>query len=139
MTLFLTGCNGKKLACQHSATDSFQGTEITGHKFIYNDKGNLTDVVINYKTIYNQKYIDTYAVNMDEMIAEIESVCTELKDIKNTTCTAKLDGTTLYMNIKYNVAKMSNEDLNNLGLTEIIATKYDDMKKEYQNMGFTCQ
>lgn len=129
IVLLTTGCGGKKLTCTKKETNSEEKQTITFKK----DKASTLNMVLSYdyseanlsdddvKQIKEQNYCDILKTEegMDKAISK---------------CKSSFNKNIYKVNATINLSKISKE--NSSVNTD---TSYDDVKKYYEQQGYTCK
>lgn len=135
--ILLTGCGEKKLVCQYKSTDSYHGSDIVYYKFLFNKDEKVEKFIINEEISYSDKYVKDNDTSAD--YESMKQYCAEMETNTNINCKVVKGDNKFTIKLTYNLSKMSEDELAQYGLNDIIIQKYSELKKSQETNGFTCK
>ncbi len=140
LCLLLSGCGEKKLICSYSSSNSFYGSDDIIARFTFKKDGTIKDYSINEKMEYSDAYLSQTGTKVDDQYKNAQQYCkNSIPENKNIECNVTKSGNSVRVVIDYKLSKMTEDDIASLNLAEYLTSKYDDIKKQYSEQGFTCK
>lgn len=139
LTLLLTGCGENKLMCSYSSTNSYYGSDSIFVKYYFDKDGKIDNYVINEKMTYNDEYLKNNNKTMDSLYEDNKSYCDNIPKSDNIKCNFSRNGNTFKVIVKYNISKMSKEEIEKLQLADYMSLGKDGIKNQFKSQGFTCK
>lgn len=133
-TLFLTGCGSKKLTCTKTETE--EGLKMsTEVKFNFDSKG---EAIKKGNFLGKAEVIEEYIKYIDEVKEILEEGYKDIKDVASIEITTK--DNTVTVKGKYDTSKLTEDQKDELYYSDLYDFgNYDEVKSEYEEMGYTCK
>ena len=128
--LCLTGCEDSKktLTCEN-ITDVGEKEVV---RLSYNKDGNK---------LLNAELAEVYEIEEDyekELLVPLLKVeCEDIEDSKGITCQVKENKKSVSLNLKMNISKMTDEELEDMDIEDMM--NYEEAKEELEDDGYVCK
>ncbi|MBR3523684.1 MAG: hypothetical protein IKN87_03260 [Bacilli bacterium] len=138
--LILTGCGTKKMECVYTSSNSQYGSDNMNARFIFKKDGTIDKYTMIEEMTYNTNYLKAANTTVEKQYETAKEYC-EKSVPKNDKikCNVRKYKNSVTVTIDYYLSDMDEKDISELNISEYIKAKYDDIKTQYENQGFTCK